>query len=45
MPCNCRKRVVYQVVMPDGTIRRYSTEAEARAAATATGGEYQAIER
>lgn len=47
MGCNCgggSKRVIHQVRRPDGTVKRYATEAEARAAAAA-GGQYTRIER
>jgi hypothetical protein len=45
--CNCRGggSVVFQVRRPDGTTKRYASEAEAKAAAKSTGGEYQQLRR
>jgi hypothetical protein len=37
--------MIYQVRSADGTVRRYSSEAEAKAAAKSTGGEYQRLQR
>lgn len=37
--------LIYQVRLPNGTVRRYSSEAEAKAAAKASGGEYQRLNR
>jgi hypothetical protein len=48
MACNCgggAKKAIHQVRRPDGTVKRYATEAEARAAADATNGEYQQLQR
>ncbi|SNS58704.1 hypothetical protein SAMN05421642_103394 [Rhodococcoides kyotonense] len=46
MGCNCggRKAVTHQVTRPDGTTKSYGTAAEAKAAATASGGSYERIE-
>lgn len=48
MACNCgggQKKVIHQVRRPDGTVRRYSTQAEAKAAASQPGASYTKIER
>ena len=48
MACNCSggtKRTVHQVKRADGTVRRYATETEARAAATQPGSVYTQITR
>lgn len=48
MACNCgggAQKTIHQVRRPDGTVKRYSTAAEAKAAAAATGGEYTQITR
>lgn len=46
MGCNCGgRKTTHQVVAPDGTVRQYSSEVEAKAAADKVGGEYQAIQR
>lgn len=37
------RRTVHEVRNTDGTVRRYATEVEARAAATASGGVYAPI--
>lgn len=43
MPCNCGRRgKEHRVIRPDGTIKRYHTEAEAKADAARTGGTYKA---
>lgn len=34
---------VYQVRMPNGTVKRYATEAEARSAARASGGAFEVV--
>lgn len=48
MGCNCgggAKRTVHQVRRSDGTVKRYATEAEAKAAASQPGATYTKIER
>lgn len=48
MACNCgggTKRTIHQVTRPDGTVKRYATEPEARAAASKPGYSYTKIER
>lgn len=48
MGCNCggsAKRTIHQVTRADGTVKRYATEAEARAAAAQPGSTYTRIER
>lgn len=46
MGCNCgggRTVVVYAVTRPDGTVKRYLTEREAEADATANGGTWAQV--
>lgn len=38
MGCNCRKRQVYELVKPDGTVQEFASEAEARLEAARSGG-------
>lgn len=48
MGCNCgggAKHTIHQVTRSDGTVKRYATEAEARAAASQPGSTYTKIER
>lgn len=48
MACNCgggAKKTVHQVRRSDGTVKRYSNETEARAAASQPGATYTKIER
>jgi hypothetical protein len=47
MPCNCGRgnSVAHRVIRPDGTIKRYATEQEAKAAAEASGGTYRPVSR
>lgn len=46
MGCNCRggsQVVIHQNTRPDGTIKRYLTETEARRDADAHGGTYSTV--
>ncbi|WP_298444664.1 hypothetical protein [Gordonia sp. (in: high G+C Gram-positive bacteria)] len=46
MGCNCgaaRKVVVHESHRPDGTVKRYLTEVEARRDVAAHGGEYEQV--
>lgn len=43
--CGRQRNVTHQVRKPDGTIKTYGTEVEAKAAAASTGGSYERIQR
>jgi hypothetical protein len=43
--CGGSVKVIHQVRRPDGTVKRYATSAEAKAAASKTGYEYTEIRR
>ena len=48
MPCNCgssAKVVVHESHRPDGTVKRFLSEAEARADVAASGGTYMQVLR